>query len=179
MGTRIDLHIHSSASDGRMRPGEIFEEAQKRGLRLVSITDHDTVDAQEEAAAEARRRGLLYLTGVELNVSFARPGYTDGKAVSTIVLAAAPSRAAREGAAVLGDHLAQISGARPETVAESVLGEARVDAGRIVFAGTAPATTVYILVGHGRLAAQLGASCSGDVGKDLRRGQIRNLIFDR
>ncbi|MBN2123838.1 MAG: PHP domain-containing protein [Deltaproteobacteria bacterium] len=82
METRIDLHIHSSASDGRMGVEEIVSEAKKRGLRLISITDHDTLDAQGEAAALARRRGILYLHGVELSVSFPHPYYGDEKAVS-------------------------------------------------------------------------------------------------
>ena len=87
----------------------------------------------------------------------------DGKAVAMIVLPDRPSFAAREGAAILGDHLVQISGARLETVAEGALDEVRVDAGRVVIGAAADASVTYILVGEGKLAAQLGAS-SRDLG---------------
>ena len=61
---------------------EIFEEAHRKGLSLISITDHDCIDAQEAAADLARRFEIHYLPGVELNVSFAHPDYKNGKAVS-------------------------------------------------------------------------------------------------
>jgi predicted metal-dependent phosphoesterase TrpH len=68
---KIDLHIHSKAcSDGNLSIEEIFEEASKRGLDLLSITDHDSIDCQEKAIAMAREHGISYITGVELNVTF-------------------------------------------------------------------------------------------------------------
>jgi predicted metal-dependent phosphoesterase TrpH len=79
---KIDLHIHSRASDGRMSPEEIFQEASRRNVGLISITDHDSTDAQEAAREAADKYGIRYLCGIELNVTFGHPGFKEGKAVS-------------------------------------------------------------------------------------------------
>lgn len=77
---KIDLHIHTkTGSDGRMPVKEVFAEASRRGLEVMAITDHDSVAAQEAARAEARRYGIRYLPGVELNVTFGHPEYRKGK----------------------------------------------------------------------------------------------------
>jgi len=68
---KIDLHIHTrTGSDGSLSVDEGFSEAKKRGLDLLSITDHDSLDAQERALVLAREYGITYITGVELNVTF-------------------------------------------------------------------------------------------------------------
>ena len=68
---KIDLHVHTSTgSDGSFSVDEVFREAGRRGLKILSITDHDSVDAQEQAIALAEEYGIIYLTGVELNVTF-------------------------------------------------------------------------------------------------------------
>ena len=67
---KIDLHIHSTCSDGKLSVEEIFQEAKKRNIDLMSITDHDSIDCQERAVAVARQYGISYITGVELNVTF-------------------------------------------------------------------------------------------------------------
>ena len=83
----IDLHIHSKeGSDGRWTLAEIFAEAHKRHIVLLSITDHDSIDAQEKAIKLARSYGIVYLTGVEMNVTFSHPDYKEGKSVSLDVL---------------------------------------------------------------------------------------------
>jgi predicted metal-dependent phosphoesterase TrpH len=81
---KIDLHIHSrDGSDGHWGLEEIFAEAvEKRKLGLLSITDHDSINAQEQAVALARSYGVAYLTGVELNVTFSHPDYKGGKPIS-------------------------------------------------------------------------------------------------
>jgi predicted metal-dependent phosphoesterase TrpH len=72
---KIDLHIHTSTgSDGNLPVEEVFREAGKRNLDLISITDHDSIDAQERAFALAKEYGITYITGVELNVTFSYPG---------------------------------------------------------------------------------------------------------
>ena len=72
---RIDLHIHTkTGSDGNLSVEEVFREAKKRNIDLMSITDHDSVDAQERAIALAGEYGIAYITGVELNVTFQYPG---------------------------------------------------------------------------------------------------------
>lgn len=64
----VDLHMHSTASDGTNTPREIITKCRKLGLRLSSITDHDTMDSQEEAIKTAKELNLKYLTGVEFSV---------------------------------------------------------------------------------------------------------------
>lgn len=85
---KIDLHIHSKeGSDGHWSLEEIFSEsAQRRHIDLISITDHDSIDAQQRAFELAQSCGIAYLTGVELNVTFSHPGYKRGKLVSLDVL---------------------------------------------------------------------------------------------
>ena len=64
----IDLHMHSTASDGTDTPKEIITKCRKLGLRLSAVTDHDTMDSQTEAIATAKELKLKYLTGVEFSV---------------------------------------------------------------------------------------------------------------
>jgi 3',5'-nucleoside bisphosphate phosphatase len=76
----IDLHIHSkNGSDGRWYVEDIFEEADQRSIGLISITDHDSLAAQDKARELARAYGMRYLTGIELHVTFSHPAYHDGK----------------------------------------------------------------------------------------------------
>jgi len=68
---KIDLHIHTkTGSDGNLSVEEVFREARKREIGLMSITDHDSVDCQEKAIALAKEYGIAYISGVELNVTF-------------------------------------------------------------------------------------------------------------
>jgi 3',5'-nucleoside bisphosphate phosphatase len=78
---KIDLHIHTSTgSDGNLAVEQVFLEAKRRGIDLISITDHDSIDCQEEALTLAKKHGMSYVTGVELNVTFCYP--EGGKEVS-------------------------------------------------------------------------------------------------
>ncbi len=84
---KIDLHIHSKdCSDGKMGLEEIFEQARRRDVGVISITDHDSIDCQESAEVLASRFGMHYISGVELNISFSHPQYRDGKPVSLDML---------------------------------------------------------------------------------------------
>jgi predicted metal-dependent phosphoesterase TrpH len=79
----IDLHIHSkSCSDGNLTVEEIVKEAKIRNIGLMSITDHDSINCQEKAMALARKNGIRYIPGVELNVTFSHPKYHKGKSIS-------------------------------------------------------------------------------------------------
>ena len=79
----IDLHIHSkTCSDGSLTVEEIVKEAKIRNIGLMSITDHDSIDCQEEAMALAKKNGIRYISGVELNVTFSHPKYHEGKSIS-------------------------------------------------------------------------------------------------
>jgi hypothetical protein len=77
---KTDLHVHTSTgSDGAMSVTEVLREAKLRNIGVLSITDHDSLDAQEKAIALARESGISYVTGIELNVTFQQP---NGKPVS-------------------------------------------------------------------------------------------------
>lgn len=72
---KIDLHIHTrTGSDGALSVEEVFREAKKRNISLMSITDHDSIACQEKAIALARQYAIDYIAGVELNVTFQYPG---------------------------------------------------------------------------------------------------------
>ncbi len=87
MAMKIDLHIHSrDCSDGKMTIPEIFEEAHRRRITVISISDHDSIDCQETAQALASKYGIKYITGVELNISFSHPQYRNSKPVSLDML---------------------------------------------------------------------------------------------
>jgi predicted metal-dependent phosphoesterase TrpH len=69
---KIDLHIHTkTGSDGAFTVEEVFREAKKRKIDFLSITDHDAIEHQGKAIALAAEHGIRYITGVEINVTFA------------------------------------------------------------------------------------------------------------
>jgi predicted metal-dependent phosphoesterase TrpH len=78
----IDLHIHSKSSDGNLTVEELVNEAKIRNIGLMSITDHDSIDCQKKAVTLARKKGIRYISGVELNVTFSHPRYHEGKPIS-------------------------------------------------------------------------------------------------
>ncbi|WP_104204614.1 PHP domain-containing protein [Billgrantia saliphila] len=63
----VDLHMHSTASDGALAPGEVVALCAKRGIALMALTDHDTVAGVAEAENAARRLGILLLPAAELS----------------------------------------------------------------------------------------------------------------
>lgn len=66
--SKIDLHVHSTASDGRFTPAEIVGKAAERDLAVIALTDHDTVDGIVPAMEAARAfPGLRVIPGVEIN----------------------------------------------------------------------------------------------------------------
>lgn len=64
-----DLHTHSTASDGQYRPAELIKLAKARGIRLLALTDHDTVEGLSEATQAEETLGLRVLNGVELGAA--------------------------------------------------------------------------------------------------------------
>jgi len=66
----IDLHLHSTASDGMLDPAALVLHVAAQGVRLMALTDHDTVAGVETAAAAARAYGIGFVAGVELSVSW-------------------------------------------------------------------------------------------------------------
>ena len=65
-----DLHCHSVVSDGTLDPEQLAERAAANGVDLWALTDHDEIGGQQRAIAAARERGMKYLTGVEISVTF-------------------------------------------------------------------------------------------------------------
>lgn len=61
----IDLHVHSTASDGTYSPGEVAELAKKIGLSAIALTDHDTIDGLEEFQKTGDALGLETICGIE------------------------------------------------------------------------------------------------------------------
>jgi hypothetical protein len=62
----IDLHTHTTASDGLCSPAELVERAAAAGVRVLSATDHDTTAAMAPAAAAAARAGIQLVPGIEI-----------------------------------------------------------------------------------------------------------------
>ncbi len=69
---RIDLHLHSTASDGQYTPSELVAMAIERRLLAIAITDHDTTDGIDEALEAARGTGLEVIPGVEISCDIPR-----------------------------------------------------------------------------------------------------------
>lgn len=67
--TTVDLHTHSTWSDGLLSPAALVAEAAARGLRVLALTDHDTVAGIAEARVAGERHGIEIVPGVELSVS--------------------------------------------------------------------------------------------------------------
>jgi len=69
----IDLHIHTTASDGSLTPSQVVHYAKEKDLKAIAITDHDTIEGNEEAIIEGRREGIEVVPGVEISVDYS-PG---------------------------------------------------------------------------------------------------------
>ena len=63
----VDLHSHSTASDGAFPPSVVVQEAHKAGLTAIALTDHDTTAGLAEAQAESDRLGIRLVPGIELS----------------------------------------------------------------------------------------------------------------
>ncbi len=66
----IDLHTHTSISDGSMRPAELVRHAKQKGLTAIAVTDHDTTGGLDEAILEGNRIGLEVVPGVEIGADY-------------------------------------------------------------------------------------------------------------
>ncbi len=93
---RADLHTHSSASDGRLSPGALVEQAQAAGVELLALTDHDTTAGLTAARRAAAAAGIDFVNGVEISVSW------EGKTLHIVALGIDPDHPVlREGLAGL------------------------------------------------------------------------------
>ncbi len=66
----IDLHTHSTASDGSMSPSEVVIAAKDANLSALALTDHDTFAGIEEAQEQAKKSGIKFIPGVEISVDY-------------------------------------------------------------------------------------------------------------
>jgi len=69
----IDLHTHSTASDGKFTPAELIRHASEVEIEVIARTDHDTLSGLEEASLEASRVGMEFIPGIEISAVFS-PG---------------------------------------------------------------------------------------------------------
>lgn len=67
----IDLHVHTTASDGATLPQDAVEEAVQLGLKVISFTDHESIEGYLEARALAEAKGIKLIPGVELLTAYA------------------------------------------------------------------------------------------------------------
>ena len=64
----IDLHVHSTASDGEIAPADVVRHAADSGLETIALTDHDTIDGVEEATSAGAKLGIRVVPGCEFSV---------------------------------------------------------------------------------------------------------------
>jgi predicted metal-dependent phosphoesterase TrpH len=74
MSSFVDLHCHSTASDGTFAPREVVRLAKQSNLSALALTDHDTVAGCAEAADEAKKIGVDFLCGIEISAEYPHPG---------------------------------------------------------------------------------------------------------
>ncbi len=66
----FDLHMHSTCSDGTLTPEELIILAKEKGLKGISITDHDCVSAYPDAFTHAKKHEIILITGIEFSCHF-------------------------------------------------------------------------------------------------------------
>lgn len=108
-----DLHCHSNASDGLLRPAELAARAVNRSVHMLALTDHDDVSAVQETRAEMERMNIRFIPGVEISATW------NGTGIHIVGLAIDPAdvqlleglrgiRESRAGRArAIGDSLAE------------------------------------------------------------------------
>ncbi len=69
----IDLHTHSTESDGTYTPSQLIDKAYSKGISTLALTDHDTCAGLKEAEKRANEVGIHFIPGIELDISF-KPG---------------------------------------------------------------------------------------------------------
>ncbi len=70
---QIDLHMHTTHSDGSFLPRDLIRHAKEKKLRCISVTDHDTMSSYDECADEAKKLGIELIPGIEISAQF-EPG---------------------------------------------------------------------------------------------------------
>jgi len=115
--TRVDFHTHSHYSDGLLSPTDLVERAAARNVRVLALTDHDTLSGLEEAAAACERAGITFVRGVEVSGSYR------GQAIHVLGLGVAAE------APALQQHIDAITHRRRERIVE--IGDRLAQRGRL------------------------------------------------
>ena len=66
----IDLHCHSTVSDGLLTPTQLVERAATRGVSMLALTDHDDLGGLDEARRVANKKNIIFINGVEISVTW-------------------------------------------------------------------------------------------------------------
>lgn len=80
---RIDMHVHTTASDGTCSPAEVVKLAKEKGLAAVAITDHDTISGYEEARKAGEELGIEVVPGIEISTRYLGPVHILGYYLNT------------------------------------------------------------------------------------------------
>lgn len=67
---KCDLHLHSTASDGTATPQQLVDEAVQKGIKIIALTDHHTVDSIDEIKAYGRSRDIVVISGIEFRTEY-------------------------------------------------------------------------------------------------------------
>lgn len=70
MGDFVDLHVHSTASDGTCSPSQVVQLAKEAGLKAFALTDHDTIDGVQEAQEAGRKLDMEVISGIEMSCNY-------------------------------------------------------------------------------------------------------------
>jgi len=71
----VDLHSHTTYSDGHWRPEDLVRDAASLGIRVLAVTDHDTVAGLDEAAEAAEKHGIALIPGIEVTLQHSESAY--------------------------------------------------------------------------------------------------------
>lgn len=82
----IDLHVHSTESDGTLTPDEVVRAADAAGLSAIALTDHDTASGVAKAAKTAMSLGIELIAGIELSTEYPLSGSAGGKEIHIVGL---------------------------------------------------------------------------------------------
>lgn len=187
----IDLHLHSTASDGTLDPAALVERARAVGIRTVSVTDHDTMTGVPAAAETAAAHGLEFLPGIEITAVQDR---RDVHVLGYFLEVAPPSlqafldrqqedrrqrarrmgeRLARLGAPIDAERLIAKADAEGRTVTRPLVAQALVEAGHV--ANQREAFDRWIADGRPAYVPRQGASPAEVVRLISRTGGVSSL----
>lgn len=168
----IDLHTHTNASDGVLRPAELVARAARAGITVLAVTDHDTCAGLSRSARHAQRAGLAFVPGIEMTAVWQGSdvhllAYFIDPASPVITAFLRRQRADRERRArLIGDRLAglgmpidielAILRARPTAISRPLIAQ------DMVRSGYAPSLRVafdrYLAEGQPAFVSRLGAT---------------------